>query len=69
MDSTEHNEIPRKGAGRPIGAEGIRSKAARHAQDALEALAQIARDAAAPTADRVRAAESLLAHATERKAT
>jgi len=58
----------RSNAGRPPGAASIRTQAARHAKEAIVALAQVAGDAAAPPADRVRAAEALLAHATERRA-
>ncbi len=54
--------------GRPPGATGIRAQAARHASEAVEALASVARDSAAPADARVRAAEALLQHATVRRA-
>lgn len=50
--------------GRPLSARGIRAYAGRRAKQAIEALAKVASDDAAPPADRVRAAETLLAHAT-----
>ncbi|QPN30504.1 MULTISPECIES: hypothetical protein [Diaphorobacter] len=43
---------------------GIRASAARHARIAVETLAEVARDASAPTAERVKAAETLLAYST-----
>jgi len=61
MNSQDH-EQPNTG-GRPLGSKSIRTRAGRHAQDAIEALAAVANDGTAPTGDRVRAAELLLAHA------
>lgn len=46
--------------GRPPGAEGVRSAAARKAAAAVEALSQIVADPRAPTSDRVSAARALL---------
>lgn len=50
--------------GRPPGVPGIRAQAARYAQDCLRVLAAVANNAHAPEADRVRAAEVILDHAT-----
>lgn len=50
--------------GRPPGANGIRATAARYAQAALGVLSEIAACERAPEADRVRAAEVILSHAT-----
>ncbi len=49
--------------GRPLGAASIRTRAGRHAQDAIATLVAVANDGTAPPADRVKAAELLLAHA------
>jgi len=49
--------------GRPLGSRTIRACAGRHAKDAIGALAKVASDNSAPSADRVRAAEVLLSHA------
>lgn len=57
---------PNTRPGRPIGAASIRARAARHAEDAVEALSAVAKDPSAPADARVRAAEVLLEHATER---
>ena len=51
-------------SGRPLSARSIRAHAGRRAREAVEALAEVAADAAAPAGDRVRAAELLLSHAT-----
>lgn len=59
---------PNTRPGRPPGASSIRTRAARHAEEAVEALASVAKDTAAPAADRVKAAEAILAHATEARA-
>ena len=50
--------------GRPPGANGIRATAARYAQAALGVLSEIAACERTPEADRVRAAEVILSHAT-----
>jgi hypothetical protein len=54
--------------GRPPGATGIRAEAARHARDSVLALADVVRDPAAPAADRVAAAQTILGYAVGRKA-
>lgn len=54
--------------GRPLLAEGVRAQAARRAKEAVDALAAVAGDTAAPADARVKAAEVLLAHATMQKA-
>lgn len=59
---------PNTRPGRPPGAASIRTRAARHAEEAVEALAAVAKDSAAPADARVRAAEALLAHAAARSA-
>ena len=59
---------PNTRPGRPPGAASIRTRAARHAEEAVEALAAVAKDSAAPADARVRAAEVLLEHATDRSA-
>ena len=46
--------------GRPPGSESIRSTAARKASIAIDALAEIAGDAKAPAADRIKAACAIL---------
>lgn len=56
----------RTGPGRPPRTEGIRTQAARRAKEAVTALAEVANDTNAPPADRVRAAEALLNHATQK---
>lgn len=61
-------QSPQTKPGRPPGVTGIRAQAARHANEAIEALAVVARDQAAPASDRVAAARTLLEHATERSA-
>ena len=55
-------------SGRPLAPRTIRAKAAQHAREAVAVLAEIAKDAKAPTSDRVAAASALLTHATEQKA-
>lgn len=54
-----HPKAGHKG-GRPAGAEGLRSRAARHVDTAVAALAEVAGDPAAPAAARVDAAVALL---------
>lgn len=54
--------------GRPPGVTGIRAQAARHAKEAIQTLADVAKDAAAPADSRVEAARLLLQHAAEQKA-
>ena len=54
-----------KCTGRPLGAAGVRTLAARAARRAVEALAFVAGDANAAAADRVKAAETLLRHAAQ----
>ena len=54
-----------KCTGRPLGAAGVRTLAARAARRAVEALAFVAGDANAAAADRVKAAEALLRHAAQ----
>ncbi|WP_155837296.1 hypothetical protein [Herminiimonas sp. CN] len=56
--------IPHHRTGRAPSIVGIRAKAAQHAKAAVEALAEVAQDAAAPADARVRAAEALLAYST-----
>lgn len=56
----------RSGPGRPPKAEGIRTQAARRAKEAVTALAEVANDANAPADARVKAAEVLLTHATQK---
>lgn len=63
MQPTPHNR-----PGRPIGISGIRVQAALHAKVAVDTLAEIARDEKAPADARVKAAETLLAHATAKRA-
>lgn len=46
--------------GRPTGAAGLRSRAARHVDAAVAALAEVAGDPTAPAAARVDAAVALL---------
>lgn len=53
---------------RPASARTVRAYAGRHAKEAVQALAEIINADSAPPADRVRAAETLLAHATASKA-
>lgn len=52
---------------RALSIVGIRANAARHARIAVETLAEVARDASAPAAERVKAAETLLAYSTVAK--
>lgn len=63
MNSHTQATQPPNATGRPLSARGIRACASRRAKDAIEALTKVANDNSAPTADRVRAAEVLLAHA------
>jgi len=58
MTATQHDP-----GGRPPSARTIRVSASRHARNAIATLAAIAQDEAAPSADRVAAAQTLLAHA------
>ncbi len=51
--------------GRPPGSTSIRTKASRHADEAVAALASVASDTTAPADARVRAAQVLLEHATQ----
>lgn len=53
--------------GRPANSTTIRANAARQAKAAIEALAHVAADETAPADARVRAAETLLNHATMRQ--
>ena len=50
----------RPGAGRPLGSAGLRSRAARHVDAAVAALAEVAADPKAPAEARVGAAVALL---------
>lgn len=65
MDDTHTTNTSRGAGGRPLSARGIRAFAGRRAKEAIEALANVAGDDSAPPGDRVRAAETLLAHATQ----
>lgn len=56
---TAHPTAGHKG-GRPTGVAGLRSRAARHVDAAVAALADVAGDPAAPAAARVDAAVALL---------
>lgn len=55
--------------GRPPGSRSIRVLASRHSQAAIRVLANVANNEQAPEADRVRAAEVILQHATIRPGT
>jgi hypothetical protein len=52
--------------GRPMGIRGVRTLASRHAHDCVRMLADVANNEQAPEADRVRAAEVILAYATSK---
>jgi hypothetical protein len=52
-------------AGRPLGLRGVRALAARYSRSCLKTLAEVANSKHAPEADRVRAAEVILAYATK----
>lgn len=52
--------------GRPPGSRSIRVLASRHSHAAIRVLADVAGSEQAPEADRVRAAELILQHATSR---
>lgn len=65
MNATTEVKRPSAAGGRPLSARGIRALAGRQAKEAIAALAQVAGDGSAPTADRVSAAQTLLAHATK----
>lgn len=65
MDDTRTTNTNRGTGGRPLSARGIRAFAGRRAKEAIEVLAKVAGDDSAPPMDRVRAAETLLAHATQ----
>lgn len=55
-----HPTPPDHKGGRPTGVAGLRSRAARHVDAAVAALADVASDPAAPAAARVDAAVALL---------
>lgn len=58
------NGSTKPATGRPPGAPGLRAQAARYAAGCLAVLSKIANSEQAPDADRVRAAEVILSHAT-----
>lgn len=55
-----HSPTPGHKGGRPTGVVGLRSRAARHVDAAVAALADVASDPRAPAAARVDAAVALL---------
>jgi hypothetical protein len=64
MNPQKENDSENLGrAGRPLGIRGIRVLASRHSHDCLKVLVDVANNAKAPDADRVRAAETVLAYA------
>ncbi|WP_322997193.1 hypothetical protein [Castellaniella sp.] len=63
MNTNTLTSIQRDPGGRPPSVRAIRVSASRHARAAIATLAAIAQDEAAPSADRVSAAQTLLAHA------
>lgn len=63
----DQNDSKRVG-GRPPRTPGIRAEAARHSRDCIRVLAEVAKSAQAPDADRVRAAEVILGLATSKAA-
>ena len=68
QDNAMQTTSNRTGAGRPPLSEGIRAQAARRAKEAVQALADVACNTNAPADARVKAAEVLLAHATQKVA-
>ncbi|MFZ3017138.1 MAG: hypothetical protein WA056_01625 [Gallionella sp.] len=58
------NNTETEATGRALSCKAIRAHAGRRAKAAIDALAKVASDDAAPPADRVRAAEILLSHST-----
>lgn len=58
--TTNNHGGARPGSGRPLGSTSLRSRAARHVDAAVAALAEVAADPAAPAEARVGAAVALL---------
>jgi hypothetical protein len=63
MNTKTETKLPSDAGGRPLSARGVRALAGRRAKEAIDALAQVAGDGSAPTADRVSAAQTILVHA------
>lgn len=64
MDSQIGDGSKNRG-GRPVGIRGVRALASRHSLECVKVLVDIANNERAPEADRVRAAEVILAYATK----
>lgn len=63
LENDNHNRVSN---GRPMGIRGVRVLASRHSHDCLKVLVDVANSEQAPEADRVRAAEIILAYATSK---
>ena len=67
MNTNTLTSTQRGPVGRPPSVRAIRVSASLHARAAIATLAAIAQDEAAPSTDRVAAAQTLLAHAAQKE--